>query len=330
MWMPVELTNFTVWGRQWFGDGWNGLRTFCAEAGLAGIELLASGATPETAPPVDLIRGIHLRSLGSWLPLVGVDVPDFGAGSNRYAACETYARLVETRADELRQLAVFDPDYVVWHGVYAPFPFLVSGRPRISAGHFLEHLAKLVRDVCSEYRPPCRLLFENAFGVGVGPAAMDETATFLDELGDLPVGLVLDIGHHLNTRRDIESSQDACHELLRLAESWCRHGLAAEVLHLHWTPPHEVAPQLTEEAVRDFASQAESTQREAVASSFFARSDRHLPLDGPRLAAAVGALSPAYVVHEMGALSLDDHRLWLMRQAKAIRGSDPQSGQEAS
>ncbi len=41
----IELTNFTVWGRQWFPDGWDGLRRFCAENGLSGIELLASGAT---------------------------------------------------------------------------------------------------------------------------------------------------------------------------------------------------------------------------------------------------------------------------------------------
>jgi hypothetical protein len=320
--MPVELTNFTVWGREWFDDGWHGLRGFCAETGLAGIELLASGATPETAPPADLIRGVHLRSLGSWLPLVGVDLLDFGAGSNRYAACKTYAELVDMRAEELRQLAILSPDYVVWHGVYAPFPFMIGGRPRISAGTFLEHLARLVQDVCSQYRPPCRVLFENAFGVGVGPASVEATAAFLDQLSELPVGLVLDIGHHLNTRRDIASAEGACRELDRVTGVWREHGLVCEVLHLHWTPPQGVAPQLADEAMRDFADRAEASERAAVASGYFERSDRHLPLDDPRLAAAVAALAPTYVVHEMGALSLDEHRTWLVRQTAVMRGSE--------
>ena len=319
--MPIELTNFTVWGRQWFEDGWEGLRRFCAEAGLAGVELLASGATPEMAPPLDLVRGVHLRSLGSWLPLAGLEVADFVDGDRRYAACTTYRQLVETRADELRQVAALAPDYAVWHGAYAPVYAGGDGHLSLSAGQFLEHLAGLVRDVCSVYRPPYRLLFENAYGVGIGPAAADETVAFLGHLTDLPVGLVLDIGHHLNTRRDLDTPRAACAELKRVAQAWRRRGLRADALHLHWTPPQVVPPQSPEQAMRDFAARKDAAARADVVSVYFERSDRHFPLDHPDLAEAVESLAPDYVVHEMGALSLDDHRTWLARQTAAMRGT---------
>ena len=318
--MPIELTNFTVWGRQWFDDDWDGLRRLCAEAGLAGVELLASGATAETAPPLDLVRGVHLRSLGSWLPLVGVEIAEFANGARRYAACATYDQLVETRADELRQVAALAPDYAVWHGVYAPLLPRGDGHRSLSARQFLEYLAGLVRDVCSLYRPPYRLLFENAYGVGIGPAALDETATFLARLSDLPVGLVLDIGHHLNTRRDLDTPRAACAELKRVAQVWRQVGVKADGLHLHWTPPQVVPPQSPEEVMRAVAARRDAAGRAEVASVFFERSDRHFPLDHPDLAEAVESLAPDYVVHEMGALSLDDHRAWLSRQTAAMRG----------
>ena len=303
---PLELTNFTVWGKQWFTDGWEGLRAFCEAHGLAGVELLGAGLATELPPPAELVHGVHLLSLGSWLPLAGLPVQDFGDASGRYAELDNYEALVEARAAELRAAAVLEPEYVVWHGSYAPDKQrLPGGRGFLTTPRILSTLGALVRDVFAEYTPPFRVCFENAYGFGVGPDAVEATGEFLGNLADFPVGLVLDVGHHLNRDRDIATPEAACRELLRVGQEFAAGGVAVDVLHLHWTPP-ELVPE-------DLAPGSD-------AGCFFEQCDQHRPLAHPLLAEAVGAVGPQIVVHEMGAMSLEDHSAWLTEQTTAMRG----------
>ena len=321
---PFELTNFTVWGRAWFPDGWRGLRRLCTECGLAGIELLGEGATPESAPPRELVRGVHLGALGSWLELAGLDVPHFGGPGPRFAGCRSYGALVRACAQELRQAAELNPAYVVWHGYYTPYPQAFGGPRQLTSAPFLDRLADLVLETCTEYSPPFKLCFENGFGVGVGPHALDSTVAFLDRLRGLPVGLVFDLGHHLNVCGRGNSPGAACRELARVAQEYQARGLQTTVLHLHWTPPKLVGPQIWErmeaQARRAPASAGElATLINRSAAEFYERTDRHQPLAHPLLPQAVAALAPRYVVHELGAGSLPQHRAWLLRQARAMR-----------
>jgi sugar phosphate isomerase/epimerase len=311
----MELTNFTVWGRDWFADGWEGLRRFCAAHGLSGVELLASGATVETAPPPELIGGVHLRSLGTWLPLVGVDVPNYGAGSSRYARAKTYAELVAARVTELQEAAVFAPEYVIWHACYTPIPQMFGGPQQLDGESFLMHLARLVADVCDAWNPPFRICFENAWGVGLDFGAPEAAARFAESMRGLPVGLTLDLGHHLNVRPQFSTAQEASGELARIAAALAAAGAAVEVLHLHWTPP----------ALKP-AGLPDPHGAPADAVEFYALQDQHRPLESPDLQQAVGALAPKVVVHEMGAMSLAQHDDWLRRQRAALHGTSVAEG----
>lgn len=317
--MPVELTNFTVWGRGWFEDGWEGLRGFCVRHEIRGIELLAAGANVDTAPPSDLIFGVHLRSMGSWLPLAGVDVEGFGVGAARYAAAETYGELVRTRAAELAQVAELGPEYAVWHGSYAPFPQVLDGSAQLTHMEHLEVLARLTHDVLAEYEPPFRVCFENSFGVGLSLDEPDMVRWFVERLAGLPVGIAADIGHHLNTRRDIASPDEACRELSRVAGNLRERGVRLDVLHLHWTPPSLVPPDIEDETRRRCLSLERADERAAAASALYEQADQHRPLASDLLAEAVADAAPEWVVHELGAMTLEDHAAWLSLQAASMR-----------
>jgi sugar phosphate isomerase/epimerase len=311
----MELTNFTVWGREWFTDGWEGLRRFCAAHGLAGVELLANGAAEDCAPPRELIQGVHLRSLGSWLPLVGTHVPNYGHGGERYAQVRSYRELVAARLAELQEVAVFGPEYVIWHATYTPVPQVFGGPVQLDNATFLAHLAELVADVCERWKPPFRICFENAWGVGLEFDPAEVAAGFLQSLDGLPVGLALDIGHHLHTRPHLSTPEQACEELRRLAAGLQSAGIAVEVLHLHWTPP-ALKPAMLPDA----------EAAPADADVFFPQQDQHRPLESPALEGAVAALAPRIVVHEMGAMSLAEHDEWLRRQRKALHASADAGG----
>jgi len=318
--MIVELTNFTVWGKPWFEDGWDGLRSFCAQHGLSGIELLGSGAKPDAAPPADLIGGLHLRSLGQWLPLAGLDVPEFGCGASRYAAAQGYEDLVQLRANELHHAAQFEPGYVVWHACYAPYPQMFGGPLILDADTFLERLAKLVRDVFAVYEPPFPVCFENGFGVGLNYERPRQVREFMDALNELPVGLVIDTGHFLNGHREFTTEEAACEALSGIATGLDAAGVRAQVMHLHWTPPELVPPGAWDQAralVLDGPHTEETVQE---VSDFFARCDQHQPLTASPVRSMVQTFDPRIVVHELGAMSLHDHDAWLSLQTRALRG----------
>lgn len=301
--MTCELTNFTVWGKQWFADGWQGLQRFCRRHALAGVELLASGADSESAPPADLIVGVHLASLGDWLSLPrGGGAAGTAPGTPPAEAC-CYEELVHLRAAELRAVAGFSPRYAVWHAAYTPR----VGHAPLPDAEFLLRLARLVRDVTDEFTPPFRLCFENAYGPSLHPEDPSGVAAFLGSLQDLPVGLCLDLGHHLNRHRELATPEAATAELGRLAQGLGQAGLATTVLHLHWTPPALVPGDLP--------------AAEQDPGDYFARSDQHHPLCSAALAAAVAQLAPEVVVHEMGAMSLAEHDDWLARQTASLRGT---------
>ena len=301
--MTCELTNFTVWGKQWFEDGWEGLERFCDRHALVGVELLASGADLASAPPTHRIEGVHLSSLGSWLPLVGIEAEDYCTGTGPVARADSYEDLVRLRADELRAVAEFAPRYAVWHAAYTPTD---SHRP-VTTGEFLQHLSTLVRDVTSEFRPPFQICFENAYGVSWQPDEPAPLLAFLEALSDLPAGVCLDIGHHLNRHRELTTPEAAVGELYRLANGLRQAGVCTTVLHLHWTPP-ELVPAMLPGAEQD-------------PGDFFARSDQHHPLCATALPEAVAQLAPEVVVHEMGAMSLEVHENWLAIQTSALRGA---------
>jgi len=318
--IPVELTNWTVWGKSWFEDGWEGLRRFCQAHGIAGLELLASGVSEDTSPPGELVRGVHLRSIGNWLPLKGVNLREFGHGAERYANLDGYETLVGLRAEELRQLARLEPDYAIWHANFAPFPEVFTGTPVLSGPEFLGLLAQLVIDVLSEYNPPFSVCFENCFGVGLNFDEIDTAKAFLDAMEGLPVGLCLDTGHYLNAHRELANPQVACERLLHVAEGLRGQGVPVQVVHLHWTDPERVPADIWQTAgslVRDAVPSPEFARQ---VSGFFLQCDQHRPLCHPLVGQLLDRLGPNYVVHEMGAMSLQDHSAWLSAQAGALRG----------
>ncbi len=314
---PLQLTNFTVWGREWFPDGWDGLARLCRTHHLAGIELLGSGATPHTAPPPALVRGVHLSSMGSWLRHVGLDVADFGAGASRYAAAASYSELVRLRADELGRSAWLRPDYVVWHGSYAPFPQVFGGPHQLDAEQFITHLAALIRAVLDEAAPAFSVYLENAFGLGVDYEHPDHVAALMDALRGYPVGLVLDTGHYLNRHRELTDEPAACAALARLAGDLHHRGIVIDAVHLHWTPPALVPGDALAHVQALAHSEFTADERSQAASALFEQCDQHRPFRSAAVRQAIDALAPKVIVHELGAMSLSEHEAWLAHQLLA-------------
>lgn len=304
---PVELVSYTVWGREWFPPGWEGLRAFLRERGLCGLELLGAGTDdPAARPPAGLVTGLHLKTPSE--PLV-----------------DEAARALSSQLAVARAL---EADYAIVHlnGLPAGAALPPSRWPddRSARERLRDILARSWRGSAAPF-----LGLENSFGPGARLADPEELRRFLDELAreGIDARLAVDFGHYLLTESlaggwdgAMPEEDEALEAGCALARALGEAGVAVAVLHLHW--PGLIPPPawLVEEAGVEYAAADTAEERSAVVGRLFESVDRHQPLSLPATATLVAELAPQYVVHEVAAMSPVELASMLETQQGAMAG----------
>ncbi len=305
----VELVSYTVWGREWFEGGWSGLGGFLRESGLAGLELLGLGADdPTLRPPAELVVGFHAKTPSE-------PEADRAAGA---------------LAPQLRLAARLGAAYAVVHlnslppGAALP----VTGWPSDAVA--TRRLSDTLRRAWELAGGPyLSLALENSFGPGPRLERPAELGAFLECLArdGIPARLTVDVGHHLlalalagRWQGRGPGEEEALGAGLELAGELRAHGLAVEVLHLHW-PGRLAAPAaVLEHATERYVGASDSDERRRIRGELFERLDRHQPFGSPGARALVEALGPTYVVHEVAAMSPEELDAMLRAQRRATGG----------
>jgi hypothetical protein len=301
----VELVSYTVWGRDWFPPGWEGLRDFLCGCGLSGLELLGAGTGDRAArPPNDLVTGLHLKTPSE----------------------PTVREAAEALSRQFRVACDLEADYAVVHlnslPVGAALP--ASRWPEDRAAR-----ERLHATVAWSWSGGPFLALENSFGPGARLADLDALRGFFDglEREGIDARLVLDFGHHLlalalagQWEGAVPCEEAALEAGIALAHTLRQAGIDVSVLHLHW--PGAIPPPLglVEQASAAYGAAATEEERSGVVDRLFESVDRHQPLSLPAVASLVAELAPEYVVHEVAAMSPAELASMLDTQRGAMRG----------
>lgn len=302
----VELVSYTVWGREWFGGGWAGLGGFLREVGLAGLELLGLGTDdPALRPPADLVVGFHAKTPSE---------PDA-------------AQAARSLAPQLLRAAGLGAAYAVVHlNCLPPDAALpVTGWP--SDADAERRLGETLRRAWELAEcPRLALALENSFGPGPRLERPAELRGFLDGLirDGIPAGLTVDVGHHLlalalagRWEGRGPGEEEALGAELELADDLRAHGLAVDVLHLHWPGRLEAPAAVLEHATERYLGASDSDERRRIRGELFERLDRHQPFESAGAGSLTAALDPKYVVHEVAAMSPEELDAMLHTQRRA-------------
>lgn len=330
--MTVKLlTNFPVYdGCLDHYGGADGLARDCAELGLDGLEIVwGDDEFVREQPDPDLVVGYHLLFFSTWVDFwqgnEAALLEEFGTWDavRRCYGAETREGLVARFRKDLRRAIDFGAEYAVFHVsdvlMHECFTYEFSHTDR----QVCDCACELVNEVFDGMSADIALLLENQWWPGLTFCDPAMTQRLLDGIEHENTGIMLDVGHLMNTNTGLRTQEQAARYIL---DCYDAHGPLREHvrgLHLHQSLSGAYVERTKGVVPADFSGSYE----ERFASSYrhVLQIDRHEPWTSPVVGDLVRQIGPTWVNNE---LSRTSRGQWLARLRTQLRalGSLPRRG----
>ena len=325
--MPLELLSLSTYGEHLslFESGI--IEEIKEEFALDGLEILPIGNPPSDI--ADITTGVHLPFQPVWLPFWFEDrnylrevfpgeenLGHFFGGSQK----KDFIQLVR---DWLKKSLRLKPQYLVFHAANCNLEEVFSLSHRYDKKTVLREVANLVNEALAD---PLRettilLLFENLWWPGLTLREPWEVDYLFGRL-KIPkeqLGIMLDVGHLLNTRGGTVSEEEAIGWLqafLTQMPSEIRKSILGVHLHLSLSRPELWRPD--ERGLSKLFQLKDPLKRYRLARERVAKMDEHRPFRQGKIAEIINYLGPKYLVHEFRYTNSRELRWGLKSQKEAL------------
>lgn len=279
-------------------QGWPDLRQELAALGCQGLEGIWSGEPPEA--PEDLLTGYHLTFHTEWMSL------------DRQALLEEY------RADLGRALEL-KARYVVFHVSNASLEETYTYRWRHSDRQVIEAALALINRLLEGVEPSFEFLVENLWWPGFSFTDPAETARLLDGIRYPRKGIMLDIGHLMNTNPALRTQQQGAAYLDRMLDRQRAFLPFVRGVHLHCSLSGAYAAAHTGFLPAGF-HELDRQRQLWVNYEHIQRLDQHRPWTDQAILPVLRRLAPAYLTHELRAFSRAERFRAVSAQRQLFRG----------
>ena len=285
-------------------------RAFCADGRYAdGLELL-TGYEPADASYKGVVGSVHLPYATDWYgPATGkrpVDESvDPGLIRYRYYGRDE-SEILDSFITMMKVAEPFDPAYAVLHAGSANTDELLCYDYTDSDIDVIDKLAEILNQAVSRFpgeEPPFTLALENTWWPGfraTGPKGFKRLTQKL-EFDDW--GICLDTGHLLFTTKGSDDEAGAIEILNRVADTYPEEMILRIVtMHLHLNTSATIHRTLCD----DDCARLPLEERIQGAFKLIGNIDQHRPFSDPSIVEYVGRFDPDFIVHEMGAIVLEE------------------------
>ena len=285
-------------------------KAFCDDRRyMDGLELL-TGYTPVDPSFKPYCGSVHLPYAADWYgPATGkrpVD-PDMDDSKVVY---RHYARdrngIVEVLRKAMETAAPLDPAYAVLHAGSANINELLCYDYSDRDLDVIDVFADLMNDAVSAFpggEPPMTIAFENTWWPGLRMVTADGFRRLAGRLEFDDWCLCLDTGHLLFSMKGTDTEAEALEYLNRAVDGYPSEMLARIVtMHLHVNTSRKI---LRNNADPNSAS-VPLEERMARAYKLIGGVDQHRPFTDPGVRDLVERIDPDFIVHEMGAVKIED------------------------
>lgn len=301
--------------------GWQGLRRELDELGLDGVEGIWGGEPiPEDLPP-GLLTGYHLIFFPDWLDFYRGDAAALRRKFGSLDAARAFYGggpevLLERYRADLERAMSLGARYVVFHVSDVSIEESYTYRWRHSDEEVLDASAELVNELLRGVPPEFDFLVENQWWPGFTFTKPDKTARLLDAISFERKGILLDIGHLMNSRPVYTQAQGAAfvQEMLDRHGPLCRY---IRGVHLHqslscrYVRAHtgHIPDSLPEDYIEQFS----------VCYPHIQRIDRHRPWTHSSIVPVLEQIAPRYLTHELSGKTEAARRVALGRQIQTLQ-----------
>jgi sugar phosphate isomerase/epimerase len=291
------------------------LKQFYRGLGLDGIELYGASDDAGIIAPDDAI-GAHLRYFHDWLGLWRGDMRDVLAehGTNEMVehifGGPTRDALIETIKSNIEAATAYSPEYAVFHVSNVTLEQCLTRKSKYADEEVIDGAIELINSVFTEGDYDFALLLENLWWTGLTMAKPELTMRLLDGVKYKNKGIMLDIGHLLNTNTALRTIDEGVDYINRVLDSYEDLGFIRGV-HLHQSLSGEYAEQVMKNPLK---VEGDYFERSMALQEHVSKIDTHKPFASKKIGAILERIKPDYLVLELISSSREEHAQYIREQ----------------
>lgn len=307
-------------------DGADDLRRFTRALGLDGIEVLPVGGDSLGAIPPELAKGVHLSYFNSWLDAY---MGDAEAVRREYGSPEEAARqlggdpagdpagLAQRLRAQLDWCERIGARYVVYHVSNVTLDETATYVFEHTDAQVVRAALEVINQALAQGEYSFWFLIENLWWPGFTFTRPDITRALLEGIDYPRTGIMLDVGHLMHTRLDIDTPQQGIahiHRCLDMHGELCRH---IRGVHLHSGATGEYVRALLREPPRP---EGDYFNRLCALYEHILRIDPHQPLTCPGARELIERIAPEFLTYEFITRDRAQHAAFIRAQNDALFG----------
>ncbi len=292
------------------------LKNFLAEHQIDGLELMFFDQWDEILYPKEVIKGVHLRFWPAWLDFWRGNhselVKEFG-DVEKVIACyggTTREEWLDTYRKNIRTGVKTGAKYLVFHVSHARIQELFSWQFSVSDREVIEETIKLVNELVEEIPPTTALLFENLWWPGLTLKDPSLVARLLDQVKHPNIGIMLDVGHLMNTNQGLRTEADGVDYILGRLSALGEYRRYVRGIHLH--------KSLSGEYMRESQWGISETYDMGEIMDHVLQIDQHQPFATSEVQRLVDYVKPEFLVHEFMYSSIEEWSQKIKVQTAAL------------
>jgi hypothetical protein len=292
------------------------LESFYKGLGLEGLELMYFDTDERGIIHRDDVVGVHLMYLHDWVGFWNNNMryvlEEYGSeemiktiigGLNRQDLVESYRK-------NLNFARSYSPEYAVFHVSNETLGQSVTGETPWKDEEVIEAVIELCNEVFDDRVDSFALLFENLWWTGLTMTRPELTRRFLEGVRYKNKGVMLDVGHLLNTNTKLRTPEEGCDYIESVLDLYCGTGFIKGV-HLHMSLSGEYVEKTR---ANPFTLSGDYFEKILALQSHIIKIDAHKPFTTKRINGFLGRIKPEYLVLELISGSRDEHARYIREQ----------------
>lgn len=262
---------------------------------LNGIELMLYKNDALPCNSLDKILGIHLKYWPFWMDFWNNNTEalkmQFACQQDLISyfgnATSTEAWLAYIK-DHIGAALALNPEYLVWHVANADYQEAFTLNFRYSDAEVLACTTELFNSIAEIIPATTLVLFENLWWPGLRLTNKEQVDSFLAQINHPHTGIMLDLGHLLNTNCELQNEVEAYAYALSVLEQLGETCKQIKGVHLSCS--------LSGYYVKSFEKKFPNN---TPIFKHITQIDQHRPCQNSELKKIINLIQPQYLVHEL-------------------------------
>ncbi len=296
------------------------LRNSYKELGLDGLEVLQVGEAENCIIQPDDVIGIHSKYFTSWVDFWKGDEKRFLREFDNWDNIQkiyggtTKESIIEIYKNNFRFAANFSPEYMVFHVADCTVTEFIKKSFMYTDEDIVDATIDLVNHITDYIEGNPLLLFENLWYCGMTMEKPELVYKLLDGINYKNKGIMLDIGHLLNTNINLRTLDEGIDYILEVLERYKDLSIIKGI-HLHQSLSGEYSEYFRKTWQGEDLSY--ELRYKSVLEHIF-KIDTHQPFTHKDINKFIEIISPEYLVLEQISSTREEHESNLKKQLEYL------------